>query len=858
METSEAPLTWLAPQFFWLLPVVVIPLGIAYARRLTTAPRASSLSQLAVRLAVLVGLIAALAGATWHAPTDRLHVTYLVDTSASLDAAGRGAAVDLLRQAAAAAEDSGATIRFFRFDRQPQALPTDFEDRDLLAAPADAVEGEAATNLSEAISAARLATPPSYLSRLVVLSDGLPTDDPAAIGSAAEGSPIDTIALPSERSPQVQVASIEAPAEVAQGQPFFVDVTIASNTATRGTIDLFQEDIRVAEQTASLQPGTNRFRFEATVASRSRSRLVARIGQLEAAADDPRDNEAATVVLASGPPEVLFVREQTNVDPSLEQALTQQAWKVVACRPANLPDPAALRALPVVILDNVPADAWTPTQMQQLDRYVRNEGGGLVMIGGDSSFGPGGYYQTPLDDLLPVTSDYERDREKPGLALLLVLDRSGSMGGQKIALAKEAAIAAAELLGPTDAMGVVAFDNEVHWVSPLTSVRQRSRILRDIATMVAGGGTNLAPALREAATALEASELKRKHCIVLTDGISEPGDFNRLASDMAAAGITISTVAMGEEADQQRLQQIARLGGGRHYSCVDPSTVPQVFAQEAMQAGASAVREEPFLAQSIQATRVLDGVGLDRAPFLLGFVATRPKPAADLILATETGEPLLAWWRRGLGRTVAFTSDAESRWALEWLDWPDFGRFWSQVLRHAMRRQPPETLEITITPPPGNQIVVDAFDANGALLSGAAGDVTWNAADGAEANVVLDEIGPGRYAAALPKRQPQETSLVVTVRPRDGVPIQRPRTLSRPIPPEQRIRHDGEAFLKNLAATTGGRFAPTIAQTQRPIDGQVTRPIDLAPALLLIAAACWVVDVALRRLRRANERTNDP
>ena len=247
------------------------------------------------------------------------------------------------------------------------------------------------------------------------------------------------------------------------------------------------------------------------------------------------------------------------------------------------------------------------------------------MLGGDQSFGLGGYYKTTLEEILPVRSNFEKEKEKPNLAMVLVIDKSGSMGGQKIELAKDAAKGAVELLSPSDQIGVVAVDGASYWISELHSAADKSYVMDRVSTLEASGGTNIYPGLNDAYEALNATNAKLKHVIVMTDGHSTPGDYEGILRDMVAARITVSTVACGTEADQVLLQDLAKSGGGRYYLCEDPRSVPQIFAKETMTASKSAINEEPFLPQLIRPTQVLNGIELDAAPFLLGYVVTRPQ-----------------------------------------------------------------------------------------------------------------------------------------------------------------------------------------------------------------------------------------
>jgi Mg-chelatase subunit ChlD len=335
---------------------------------------------------------------------------------------------------------------------------------------------------------------------------------------------------------------------------------------------------------------------------------------------------------------------------------------------------------------NVPAAAIAENEQALLRDYVRDRGGGLVVVGGDQALTPGGYHGTTLETILPVESVASRRGERPGLAMVLVVDRSLSMEeGDAIELAKEAMRRTIQLLAPEDQLGVLAFDEGSRWVSPIGPLGDKSRILARIDTLTAGGRTDMGPAMEKAYLALHEAFAPRKHIILLTDGISHPADFQALAERIARSGITISTVGLGPEACGPLLEEIARIGRGRFYECDDPRAVPSVFAQEAASAGRLGIHERPFRPEIGRESGWPEAAAVAGAPPLLGYVETQARPGVHVALASPEGDPLLASWRCGKGMSVAFTSDAEDRWAAAWLRWSGFAPFWTQVFRRAIR-----------------------------------------------------------------------------------------------------------------------------------------------------------------------------
>src|SRR5439155_14570561 len=446
---------------------------------------------------------------------------------------------------------------------------------------------------------------------------------------------------------EVQVSAVNVPAQVREGEPFYVEVVVDSNHDDEsGQIEVYRGAHKVVSEKKALTKGENRFRFRQTVTGEKLAHYTARVSGYK---DQFQDNNTASgLVFSSGKPRVLLIENDMKLARHLQWALEQEGI-LVDVRPAKgTPDSLAdLQNYELLMISNIPATDLTQRQMEVARTYVQDLGGGLIMLGGDQSFGLGGYYKTTLEEILPVRSDFEKEKEKPSLAMVLVIDKSGSMGGTKMELAKDAAKGAVELLGPNDKVGVIALEGETYWVCEVQAAGNKTYIMDKISSIEAGGGTVMAPAMEAAFEAPRDTVAKLKHVIILTDGISSPGPFEEISQNMANARITCSTVGIsygGEEVDEKLLKEIAQIANGRYYFTDDPASVPQIFAKETVTASKSAINEQPFLPQVLRPTQVLSEISFADAPFLLGYVTTRPKPTCEFILATEKGDPLLAWW----------------------------------------------------------------------------------------------------------------------------------------------------------------------------------------------------------------------
>ena len=513
---------------------------------------------------------------------------------------------------------------------------------------------------------AAAAIPPFYVPKIVVLSDGNQTSGDAVKSALNAGISVSTVPLPTRTDPEVQVAAVNVPAQVLQGEPFNVEVVIDSNHDDEGDIEVFRGPLKVIGERKKIKKGENRFVFRQTIEADRLASFKVRTRNFQDKLLD--NNDDFGLVYTTGKPRVLLIESDPKDARDLMYALEEHEIQVEVRPPQGMPDSLAdLQNYECLILSNVPATSLTTRQMDLARTYVRDLGGGLIMLGGDQSFGLGGYYKTALEEILPVRSDFEKEKEKPSLAMILVIDKSGSMGGEKIELAKEAAKSAIELLGPNDKVGVIAFEGDVFWVSEVHPCTDKGFVLDRVSTIEAGGGTNMYPAMEEAFEALSKTVAKLKHVIILTDGISAPGDFEGISQQMAQAKMTVSTVGVGEGYDQQLLEEIARIGNGRSYFAEDPSSVPQIFAKETVSASKSAINEQPFTPQVVRTTKALAGLDVETAP-LLARLRRDPaqaderadpglgkrRPAADLVALRPGDERGLHVRRQApLGRRVA-------------------------------------------------------------------------------------------------------------------------------------------------------------------------------------------------------------
>ncbi len=536
-----------------------------------------------LRVATVLFVVLALADPRWLGTTTRQHVVWLIDASRSTDGAALAQAQSLISQVGEA-ENAPDSQSYVLFGQEAQTLGGT-ED---LAKASLAQGQDMATDLAGALGFAEASFPSGHVKTVVVVSDGLSTagDVSATAAQLAEaGTKVHTVLVEPERQAEVLVRRVEAPRQVAEDEPFRLTAEIFATEAGETEVDLFRNGTRIGTKKIELKPGLNRFETTQKVGREKLNEFSVAVRPAEGGDAQVGNNQASAIVQSEGKSKALLIADKPEAARYLSLALRQEGVLLDVRPPVGMPTQMSdLQNYDLVIFDNVSATSLQPMQMELLASYVRDFGGGFLMLGGDQSFGLGGYYETPIEDILPVRSDFEKERENPSLGLVLVMDKSGSMSGLKVEMAKEAAKAAVELLGPQDFAGVVAFDGEAFWAAELSSARDKYAILQRISAIMAGGGTNIEPALEMAYSQLSVSPAKLKHVILLTDGVSTPGRFYEVTTQMAQDRITVSTVALGTDADQRLLEQIARWGNGRYYFTDNPQSVPQIFTRETMTA----------------------------------------------------------------------------------------------------------------------------------------------------------------------------------------------------------------------------------------------------------------------------------
>ena len=846
-----------------LLLLLLLPvLYYGFRRSLVDLSHTQRIISLCVRVIIVLLLILSVADLQYLKTDDKLAVMFLSDISDSISDDGLKTGTEFVNEAIKTREGNHQT-GIIAFTEKAEILKShEGNEQTELEGQLNLVdirnnwleEDEDAgdtTNISQAIETAWSVFPANANKRIILITDGLETQGDA-IHTALRGKEfdiqIDTVAIYPSDDPEVMVQRIDAPAQVKQGAPFTLEVIVHSNHEDIAEVRLYKNKFEASKKEVRLVEGENRVLFTKTHEDSGTLTYDATIRTTQDTRYD--NNKALGIVSVSGQPKILLIDENESQTRYLMRALEDAKIRVDVRNGLGVPNELAdLQNYELIIFSDVPANRLSEKQMELIRTYVQDLGGGFMMLGSENSYGLGGYYKTPIEEVLPLRTDTEKKKETPSLAIVLVIDKSGSMSGIKIELAKEAARATVELLGPRDKIGVIAFDGSPFWITEMHDASDKQFISNQVGSISASGGTNLYPALQQAYYALTETTAKLKHVIVLSDGHSQGGDWYGIANSMHSERITISTVGIGSGADMNLLGNLAQWGGGREYFTQDPYNIPQIFAKETVTASQSAIIDSPFIPQRIKPTQVLSGIDLELAPFLLGYVATQPRPTAEIFLVSDRGDPILASWQYGLGKSVAFTSDAKARWATDWLEWAGYGKFWTQLVRDTMRKTTLSNFQAAITKEKGEaHLAIDALSETGQFLNELDSQISLIGPDLKKKELTISQTSPGRYELDFPTAEVGPYFLNITQKQAGEIVNTQVAGTVVSYPEEYLVHNANDALLTQISSISGGKFNITAEEAFRAPENPVTLRIHLWRPFLITAIILLLIDIALRRI----------
>ncbi|MSU57750.1 MAG: VWA domain-containing protein [Pedosphaera sp.] len=804
---------------------------------------------LGIRTVVLLALIFAIAGLQWLLPIEGMNVYFLLDRSESIPSPQQDGERTLVnRMSAEKKKEDKVGVIVFGTDASIDRLPNP-------AIKLDKIEAVVDTQRSDLASAIRLATaafPETGQKRMVLMSDGnenMGDAMSAVAGARLMGATVDVVPLGVSRGDDVFVQKVQVPSKLKKGQPFEAKIFVQSDRARKATVRLYRNDVPLGEQTVDLAAGKNLYTFPQSLADQGFYNYDVRV---DAPGDSlPQNNRAVAFAGVKGDPRVLLISGEPDQDETLAAALRSAKLDVQLGGVNKLPNSLAeMDSYDAIFISNLSAGDLGRDTMSLIEAAVRDFGVGLVCVGGENTYAAGGYRNTPLETTLPVSMELDSKKVLPKGAVVLVMHGMEFSNGNQVS--RDCALGVLGALGPEDELGVILWDGTDKWLFPLQKVGTKQEAGRAIAGMNQGDLGSFQGIVGEAHSALKKSNANLKHIIVFSDGDPAPPSA-QLMKDLVGDRVTLSTVLIAGHSGSQTMEWMATEGKGRFYNILSPSQLPQIFIKETSVILKSAIYEEPFKPQLRSVSEVIRGIGAEEYPNLLGYVATTVKPRAETPMFTPKGDPLLAHWQYGLGRAVAFTSDARAKWGRNWLNWERYKQFWSQIAQWSLRRieNADFTSEVNVENGRGS-INVEALDEKGNYRNFLDLQAAVVSPKGERMTVRLEQTGPGHYEAKFPTKEVGAYLLNLTQMEKGEAVAGQVVGASVNYSPEFAAGEPNMNLLKRIAESGGGLVLDPYNTGANPFTHErlkTSQPLDLWEWLLKLAVVLFVLDVGVRRIQ---------
>jgi Ca-activated chloride channel family protein len=812
-----------------------------------------------LRACVLFLLVLALADTELFTRSNQKSVVFTIDRSDSVKEEGKVS--QWIREAVKARTSEKDEAGVVSLALQA-SIEKPLDTRDMYGFQSTAQSNTQFSNVASGLQLASGLLTNGKAGRIILMSDGEENvGDLLRQGKLLRdrGIKVDVVPLAGKERKDAAVESVRVPDKLYQAEAYTIEVVIRSTNAGPAQIRVFEDNREMTSQSVQLNKGENRFAFQSLAKEPGFHRYRAEV-YLEGD-EQSANNTHYGFSKVQGPPKVLVVEGKAGISKNVEGALQSALIPFETIVPELLSnDFITYTGYESIILNNVAATQMPQMKMEMIEQAVRDYSVGLVMLGGDNSYGLGGYFKTPIERALPVYMDLRGKREIPSLGIVLVIDKSGSMSGEKMKLAQEAASRTVDLLREKDTIGVLGFDSSPHWFVEPQKLTDKSGIIQKINAIPADGGTEIYTAVEGAFAKLSKVEAQRKHIILLTDGQSSSNQsYETLTADMQKENITMSTVAIGTDADQVLLKQLADLAKGRYYAAVDQTTIPAIFSREAVLISRTYVVNQPFvpaLTGGFDWHRFL-GQGL---PQLNGYIATTSKEAAEVVLSSPEPDPILARWQYGSGRSVAWTSDVTGAWSANWVTWSDFSQVLTGIVKWTFPQYQSSPLELS-GHLSGNELMLEAkvgdYELDG---TGEQGELRATVTDESLGTQEVDftSTAPGDYSTRLSVDKSGVYMAKTELLAAGGEEGAAKRVIGSsttgfviPYSPEYRIT-DGQGLskLQQLAELTGGR----LLSLEHPEEAFAfasaaqKRLTPISEYLLMAALALLLMDIAARRI----------
>lgn len=799
------------------------------------------------RTLFLILMILALAGMNLKWNVDTTTTLFLMDASDSMQ--GQRQYIEGFVRDAIKQKSSKDQIGVLSFG--DNSLIESFVSKDAVFSKIESEPIGIYTDIEESLNTAISLMPQNSKKRIVLLTDAEENaGNSARLAATLLEQNIELKIHKLERNidKEAAIESITVPQRLRIGEQFNIVVNINSKVKTGAKLTLISGRSKVAEQRVELQKGSNKFVFRDTadIGGFKGYRAV-----LEPDIDtDTRNNEASTFTNVLDKPRVLVLEDVAGEAAEVEKIL--KASNIEYDKGEAFYAPSTLEELSKyksVILCNVSSENLNEGFLNSIESYVRDLGGGMIATGGENSFALGGYYKTSLEKVLPVNMELKGKKEIPDMAILLIIDKSGSMtegrgGITKLDIAKEAAVRTLDSMREKDTIGVIAFDDTVYFVVEPKKVTDPEAIVDDIGTIRPGGGTSIIPALEAGYEKISKVDAKIKHIILLTDGQAERSGYEELVEKMNKENITASTVAVGEGADVTLLENIAKGAKGRFYYTDTGDNIPRIFAKETFMAAKAYLNNREFTPVITNQHNIIAGAATEGLPSLLGYIAATPKSTARMLLASDQDDPILTVWQYGLGKTIAWNSDISGKWSSNYVGWGDNIKLWQNMINWTIEKYESDNLTAEVVQEGGKGVISVEAEGESEQLETTAVIVS---PDMTNQEVALYPTVPGQYRGDFDIKS-QGAYLIKVLQKKGGEIIGAASTgVSIQYSPEYRLDQKNDN-IERLVKETGAIYIERPEDVYKGKMEDIYGVVDITPFLLIMALLIFLIDIALRRL----------
>ena len=711
---------------------------------------------------------------------------------------------------------------------------------------------QVATDIEDAILKGISMIPENAAGRLVVLTDGKETRGNAmsTISALSSGqTELLSVIYEDSQGKDAYIENVQMPSYLYAGDSYSMTVTVVSSYDTDAELRIQQGTTEKSGTKVHLNKGSNQFVLKQKVAGDSLESFGVNLLAPEDTCEENNTFRACAVV--NSLPKVLVIsglkEDSSNFSGILEAAGINSS--VVSA--VNAPDTLeGMLSYKSIVLENVYRTDLPEGFLKNVETYVRDYGCGIVCCGGEESFALGGYRDSELETVLPVEMELRGANELPTLAMVMVVDHSGSMcaeagdgsGATNLDLAITAANAAVDELRNTDYVGVVTFDDKYNWQLPMTKAEDKEAIHQKIETVTEGGGTTIKPAVKAALQEVVKCKADLRHVVLLTDGQGETSNYTDVIQTCKDSGVTLSTVAVGGDSDQRLLKSLADSCEGRYYYSDISSDIPKIFAQEVFLSGDTYLQNGNFALQMDGSNAITRDLFAEGLPKIRGYVSATPKAQSHVLFASEKEDPILSVMQYGLGHTVAWNTDVTGSWTAGFAGQTDYVQLWKRIMDYSAGNAGigEDSLDVSTTDG-RTSITYQAKDYSEQTHV----EAVYTDPDGNTKTVKLKATAPGQYEARVDTDQMGIYTL--SVRRMKGEEVESSLNSAAVVQysdeykfaltnekfcdfVEQygRIIKPGENFWKKLAASSRAKT-------------------DLTKWLLMLAILWFVMDIAFRR-----------